>query len=364
MPFDTGFRIYPWVEKLLAIRQRPVLAYAIAIVLVFIAVLSREVVAAAVGPQVPFITFYPAIILAALLGGLWPGVVATLLSTVAAWYAFVPSVGSFALNGREAAQLALYLFISAVNVAIAVILNSVVERLVIQQRNIRLLLDSASNGFLLVDGEGRIRMANAAMEKLFGYKPEELAGREVEVLVPHERLEEHRRLRGQYQKKPEARLMGAGRDLSGRRRDGSEFPVEIGLSPVGRLGQPAVLATVIDITGRKRAQELQQLVMRELQHRMRNALSVVQAIAIKTLGEDVASKQVRETLQGRIQALAQAYELSPTDGENVSLDRIIERQVAAHGDTVVVHGCDVPVSTRIAHLLSLVVHELTTNAVK
>src|SRR5260221_7475136 len=167
MPFDTGFRIYPWVEKLLAIRQRPVLAYAIAIVLVFIAVLSREVVAAAVGPQVPFITFYPAIILAALIGGLWPGIVATLLSTLAAWYAFIPPVAAFSMGGQETLQLALFLFINGINVAIAVLLNALVERLVIQQRNIRLLLDSALNGFLLVDSEGRIKMANAAAEMLF-----------------------------------------------------------------------------------------------------------------------------------------------------------------------------------------------------
>src|SRR5438876_1097903 len=84
MPFDTGFRIYPWVEKLLAIRHRPVLAHVLAIILVLIAVVVREAVAEATGPQVPFITFYPAIILAALIGGLWPGIVATLLSTLVA----------------------------------------------------------------------------------------------------------------------------------------------------------------------------------------------------------------------------------------------------------------------------------------
>src|SRR5438552_13386435 len=157
MPFDTGFRIYPWVEKLLAIRHRPLLAHVLAIILVLIAVVVREAVAEATGPQVPFITFYPAIILAALIGGLGPGIAATLLSTLVAWYAYIPPVGTFSLGRQAALQLALYLFINGVNVAIAVLLNALVERLVIQQRNIRLLLDSASNGFLLVDSEGRIK---------------------------------------------------------------------------------------------------------------------------------------------------------------------------------------------------------------
>jgi len=113
MPFDTGFRIYPWVEKLLAIRHRPLLAHVLAIILVLIAVVMREAVAEATRPQVPFITFYPAIILAALIGGLWPGIAATLLSTVVAWYAFIPPVASFSMGRQEALQLALFLFINA-----------------------------------------------------------------------------------------------------------------------------------------------------------------------------------------------------------------------------------------------------------
>src|SRR4051812_44316312 len=102
MPFDTGFRIFPWVENLLAIRHRPLLAHVLAVILVLIAVAMREAVAEAVGPQVPFITFYPFIILAALIGGLWPGVVATLLSTLAAWYAFIPPVAPFSPGRQEA----------------------------------------------------------------------------------------------------------------------------------------------------------------------------------------------------------------------------------------------------------------------
>jgi PAS domain S-box-containing protein len=364
MPFDTGFRIYPWAEKLLAIRERPLLAYALALALVVVAIVVRLAVANLVGPYVPFITFFPAIILAALLGGLGPGILAMILSTVAAWYAFVPLADSFELGPQDAAKLGLFVFIGAANVLIAVLLNSLVNRLLIQQRNIRLLLDSASNGFLLVDGEGRIRLANAAVERLFGYKPDELAGREVEVLVPHDQLEAHRRQRRQFQDNPETRLMGAGRDLSGRRRDGTDFPVEIGLNPVGGEGKSAVLATVIDITARKKTEEMQRLVVRELQHRMRNSLAMVQAIADRTLREKRDIDEARTTLHGRIEALMQAYRMPQADGEELPLAQIIQRQVSAYGDRVVTKGCDVLLAPSVAQQFALVVHELSTNAVK
>ena len=91
-----------------------------------------------------------------------------------------------------------------------------------------------ANGFVLVDENGMIRLVNASAEKLFGYRREELVGRPVELLVPEHYLTEHRKVRAAYQGRPEVRMMGIGRDLSGRRQDGSEFPVEIGLNPVGQ----------------------------------------------------------------------------------------------------------------------------------
>ncbi|HEX9330031.1 MAG TPA: DUF4118 domain-containing protein, partial [Reyranella sp.] len=90
MPFSLGFRVYPWLERLLKLRHNPWTAYGVAFALVLLAVLVRWAVVDVVGPRVPFITFFPAIILAALLGGLWPGILATVVSTAAAWYLFIP----------------------------------------------------------------------------------------------------------------------------------------------------------------------------------------------------------------------------------------------------------------------------------
>jgi PAS domain S-box-containing protein len=205
-----------------------------------------------------------AIIIAALIGGLWPGILATVLSVVAAWYLVIPQFFTWTIGQRELVEFLLFVVISGIDVAIAVLLAWLVERLIIQQRNIRVLLESAPNGFVLVDERGTIKLVNESAEKLFGYSREELLGKDVEALVPEQHVPDHRKVRAAYQEKPEVRLMGLGRDLSGRRKDGSEFPVEIGLNPVGRDGRPAVLATVMDISARKQAEEHQRLIVRAL----------------------------------------------------------------------------------------------------
>jgi PAS domain S-box-containing protein len=110
---------------------------------------------------------------------------------------------------------------------------------------------------------------------LFGYERRELLGQKIELLVPARQVDTHRAVRESFLEKPEARMMGAGRDLSGRRKDGSEFPIEIGLNPVNRDGHHAVLGTVIDISERKRAHDRQLFLVRELHHRTQNLFAVI-----------------------------------------------------------------------------------------
>jgi PAS domain S-box-containing protein len=363
VPFALGFQIYPWVERLLRVRQYPLAAYGSALLMVGLAVLVRGAVGQYTGVQV-FTTFYPAIIVAALVGGLWPGILATLLSAVAAWYLVIPQF--FTRPGqREFVEFLLFVLISGVDVAIAVLLSKLVERLVIQQRNIRVLLESAPNGFVLVDERGTIKMVNASAEKLFGYSREELVGKDVEALVPEQHIPEHRKVRASYQEKPEVRSMGLGRDLSGRRKDGSEFPVEIGLNPVGRDGGPGVLATVMDISARKRAEESQRLIIGEMKHRTRNLLTIVQAIISSTLKESKTVAEADSVLNGRIHSLSQAYSiLADAAWEGASLAKILSGQPILDTKRVTVDGCEISVTPRAAQQFAMIVHELATNALK
>src|SRR5215472_379722 len=92
-------------------------------------------------------------------------------------------------------------------------------------------------------------------QKLFGYRQDELLGQPVELLLPERYRRGHTALQAGYNASPTNRPMGAGRDLQGLRRDGSEFPIEIGFSPITSERGVAVVATVIDITERKAAED-------------------------------------------------------------------------------------------------------------
>lgn len=116
------------------------------------------------------------------------------------------------------------------------------------------IIEALPNAVVVI-GEGRrIRRINRRAEELFRYDRGELLGRAVEILVPERFRAAHPALVEGFARAPAARPMGAGRDLYGRRKDGSEFPIEIGLNPLAASGGPQVLVSIIDITERKRAQ--------------------------------------------------------------------------------------------------------------
>lgn len=122
------------------------------------------------------------------------------------------------------------------------------------QERFRSVIEAAPNAMIVVSGQGRIQFANAAAEKMFQYTREELIGQTVEMLVPQQLRQDHMRLREDYNLSAEPRAMGVDRELTGLRKDGELFPVEIGLSPISLDGETLVLSSVYDATKRKQAE--------------------------------------------------------------------------------------------------------------
>ena len=112
------------------------------------------------------------------------------------------------------------------------------------------LLEAAPDAIVGVDPDGRIALANAQAERLFGYRREELLGQPVEILIPHAARAAHPAHRRRYFADPQPRAMGAGAQLAARRRDGTEFPAEISLSALHTEDGPLVSAAIRDITDR------------------------------------------------------------------------------------------------------------------
>jgi len=123
------------------------------------------------------------------------------------------------------------------------------------EEKFRLAVEASPSGILLVNQCGQIILVNSQIEKLFGYQRDKLIGRLVDVLVPDRLATHHPEHRAKFFAAPTARAMGAGRELFARRKDGSEFPVEIGLNPIQTPKGLVVLANVVDISARLAAEE-------------------------------------------------------------------------------------------------------------
>jgi PAS domain S-box-containing protein len=122
------------------------------------------------------------------------------------------------------------------------------------EQRLRAAIDSAPSGLLMIDAEGRIVLVNREVERLFGYPREELLGRPVEIIVPERFHGAHPGYRAHFTEKPAVRQMGVGRELFGRRKDGTEVPVEIGLTPLVTDEGLFVLSSIVDITARRKAE--------------------------------------------------------------------------------------------------------------
>jgi two-component system cell cycle sensor histidine kinase/response regulator CckA len=177
------------------------------------------------------------------------------------------------------------------------------------------VLEASPNAVLAVDAQARITYANRLAETTFGYARDELLGQPVEVLLPDRVRARHVAHRDGFLEHPNARPMGIGLDLAGRRKDGSEFPVEISLSPVDTPDGMSVFATVVDITARK-AMESQLLEAQKLEsvgrlaggiaHDFNNMLFAIRGYA-ELLEEDVDKPVLdREEAKRNVQAIVNA----------------------------------------------------------
>ncbi|MBI3705165.1 MAG: PAS domain S-box protein [Rhizobiales bacterium] len=252
---------------------------------------------------VPFLFFVLAVIVTTFFSGLWPGVFCAALSGLAVWYFFLTPPHSFAFSLQNVLNLGAYTLVVTLAILPIHFLETAVKRQrsaeaskAVLARQHEALFEADPNGILLVDRSGRINMLNAQGAKLFGYDREELMGQPVDTLVPVRFRGHHAALRAEFAAQPSMRAMGAGRDLYGLRKDGTEFPIEIGLNPFASEGAQMVQAVIVDITERKRAEERlrlalaeaereraraevfaqqRQTMFTELQHRVANNLQLV-----------------------------------------------------------------------------------------
>ena len=253
------------------VRLSPPVRYGMAVAAVGIAALVQAAIQPVWAGRYPFILFFPAIMVSAWQGGLWPGILASLLSALAVEYLWL-NPGHLAVRD-PGVLIALVVFvvigilISALNEAWrrgTVRIARLNEAELAAEERFHLAVEAAPTAMIMVDRHGTIVFANALTETLLGYGRRELIGLPIDNLVPDRFRSQHADYRHMFATDARQRPMGAGRDLFALRKDGTEVPVEIGLSPFQTGDGLFVLAAVTDITERRQFEEARErLLLRE-----------------------------------------------------------------------------------------------------
>jgi PAS domain S-box-containing protein len=252
------------------------------------------------------------------------------------------------------------------------------------EERFRLVVESAPNAMVMINAGGRIEMVNTQTERVFGYGREELLGQPVEMLVPPRFRGQHPGLRTAFFAAPQSRSMGVGRDLYALKKDGSEFPVEIGLNPIETDEGTMVLSAIVDISDRKQkearilsALKEKDLMLGEIHHRVKNNLQVVCSLLdLQSPGvQDRASLNLLKECQNRVRSMAMIHQMLYESKDFVQvdfrsfLDNLVPSLVAAYGSdpdriALSIDAVEVRLPINMAIPCGLVVNELISNALK
>lgn len=227
----------------------------------------------------------------------------------------------------------------------------------------RTVFETSVEAIVVIDDDGAIRACNPAAARLFGYSPGEMLGRNVrDIMAPPYR--DVRPLTGQDEAGVR-RILGSGLAVAGLRKNGSTFTLELSVAEWWRDGERLFTGILRDVTEDVRVRELQRLMVNELNHRVKNTLATVQAMALQTLRNTATPQAAALALNKRLVALAGAHDILTRESwEGADLPDIVAAAVEAHGGAVTTSGPPARLAPKPAVALALILHELFTNATK
>lgn len=235
------------------------------------------------------------------------------------------------------------------------------------EERLRAIVDTAVDAIIVIDERGAIQSINPAGGRIFGYEPDELIGRNISVLMTETDRSGHDGFLRSYLNTGKAKIIGIGREVETRRKDGSVFPSDLAIAEWRHAGKRYFTGTIRDITERKRHDDQIKLLLREVNHRAKNMLALVQAIARQTVA--TGPQDFVKRFEERIYALAAGQDLLvKTEWKGADLDRLVRSQLAHFADLIddriTLAGGPLFISALAAQAIGMALHELATNAGK
>jgi PAS domain S-box-containing protein len=231
----------------------------------------------------------------------------------------------------------------------------------------RAIVNTVLDAIITIDEKGIVETLNPAAARVFGYRPEEVVGQNVKMLMPDPYSHEHDRYISNYLKTGQAKIIGRGREVTGLRKDRSIFPMELQVGEMSLAGRRMFTGVVRDISERKQADEHQKVLVAELDHRVKNVLARVSAVAMSTRQVSGSGDEFTRSLNGRLESMGTAHNLlSHTGWRDVDLRDLVRSQLAPYAtDTnVVISGGEATLTSEATQAIAMVLHELATNAAK
>lgn len=237
------------------------------------------------------------------------------------------------------------------------------------------LIETAPDAMVIANRGEEIVLVNTEAERLFGYPRDEMIGRPITMLMPESFRGAHQGRIAAFLENPRIQRMGYGLDLYGRRKDGVRFPIETNLSQLPSSEERLVSSAIRDMTPRRAADERQTLLIRELNHRVKNTLASVEAIVTLTLKSANTPEAFSEALTARLMALSQSHDvLTRNDWTGAKVGEIVTEQLSPYRAPATkggvakeryrLTGPDVLLGPNRAVTLGMALGELATNSAK